>query len=416
MAGVEPRLIVFSSLFPSAVRPVAGLFIRERMFRVGKHVPIVVVAPQPWFPGQWLIRWFRPHFRPMAAAHELMDGIAVHRPRFFCIPGALKWTDGFFMALSSFSAVRRIARDHRANIIDAHFGYPDGYAAVLLGRWLKLPVMLTLRGKEERQARTDVASALKRAVRQADQVITVSAPLRAVAIELGADPAHVQVIGNGVDLAIFTPTPRLDARRQLGLPPDAEVLVSVGMLCERKGFHRVIECLPGLLAHHPTLQLMIVGGAGPEGDTGPELKRLIQTLGLDTRVHLLGSLAPTQVNVVLSAADVFVLATSYEGWANVFLEAMACGLPVVTTDVGGNSQVVNDRTLGRLVPFGDMRRLQEAIEEALQTPWDRGSIRAHAEANSWDRRVQPLIDAYQRLLAAKPAQSVLAPGRTGSVQ
>ena len=83
-----------------------------------------------------------------------MDGFAVHRPRFFCIPGVFKWTDGLFMALSSFFAVRRIARDHDANIIDAHFGYPDGYAAVLLGRWLRLPVMITLRGKEERQART----------------------------------------------------------------------------------------------------------------------------------------------------------------------------------------------------------------------------------------------------------------------
>lgn len=416
MTGVKPRLLVFSSLFPSAARPVAGLFIRERMFTVGKYVPIVIVAPQPWFPGQWLIRWFRAHFRPMAPTHEVMDGIAVHRPRFFCIPGVLKWTDGWFMALSAFFAVRRIARDHGANIIDAHFGYPDGYAAVLLGRWLKLPVMLTLRGKEERQARTDVATALKRAVTGADQLITVSAPLRAVAIELGADPTRVQVIGNGIDLAKFTPAPRHQARLQLGVPPNAEVLVSVGMLCERKGFHRVIECLPGLLLQHPTLQLMIVGGAGPEGDTGPELKRLIRTLGLDNRVHLLGPLAPTQVNVVLSAADVFVLATSYEGWANVFLEAMACGLPVVTTDVGGNSQVVNNRSLGRVVPFGDRRRLQEAIDEALRIPWDRASIRAYAEANSWDRRVQPLIDAYHRLLVTRHARPVPARVETGSVQ
>ncbi len=109
----NPRLLVFSSLFPSAAQPNAGLFIRERMFRVGKHLPIVVVAPQAWFPGQGLIRWFRPHFRPMAQTREVMDGIVVHRPRFFCIPGVLKWTDGLFMALSSYFAVRRIAREHR---------------------------------------------------------------------------------------------------------------------------------------------------------------------------------------------------------------------------------------------------------------------------------------------------------------
>ena len=399
MGVANPRLLVFSSLFPSAVQPNAGLFIRERMFRVGKYLPIVVVAPQAWFPGQGLIRRFRPYFRPMALKREVMDGIVVHRPRFFCIPGVLKWTDGLFMALSSFFAVRRIARDHHANIIDAHFGYPTGYAAILLGRWLRLPVMLTLRGKEERQARTPVAAALKRAITSADQLITVSAALQALAIEQGADPGRVRVIGNGVDLTKFTSVARLDTRRQLGLPDDAEVLVSAGTLVERKGFHRVIECLPGLLTAHPRLHFVIVGGAGPEGDMAAKLKRLVSTLGLDDRVHFLGPLPNDRLKVPLSAADVFVLATSYEGWANVFLEAMACGLPVVTTDVGGNAQVVNNRSLGRIVPFGDQQRLQEAIHEALCTPWDRQSIRAYAESNSWDRRMQPLLDAYHQLLA-----------------
>ena len=303
------------------------------------------------------------------------------------------------MALSSFFVVRRIARDHQVNIIDAHFGYPTGYAAVLLGRWLKLPVMLTLRGKEERQARTSVAGALKRAITSADQLIAVSEALRDVAIAQGANPTRVRVIGNGVDLSRFTPVPRLEARRQIGLPDDAEVLVSAGTLVERKGFHRVIECLPELLASHPMLHFVIIGGAGPEGDMAAKLKTLVRTLGLDDRVHFLGPLSNERLKVPLSAGDIFVLATSYEGWANVFLEAMACGLPVVTTDVGGNAQVVNDASLGSIVPFGDKQRLQEAIHEALCTPWDRQLIRSYAESNSWDRRMQPLIDTYHQLLS-----------------
>ena len=394
----QPRLVVFSSLFPSAVQPGAGLFIRERMFRVGKHLPVVVVAPQPWFPGQALLRWIRPHFRPMAATHEIMDGIAVYRPRFFCIPAVFKWTDGLFMAVSSFFTVRRIAREHNSNIIDAHFGYPDGYAAVLLGRWLRLPVIITLRGKEARQAFTSVARALKRAITKADQLVTVSAALQAFAIEQGANAALVQVIGNGVDLAKFTAVPRADARDQFGLAQDAQVLVSVGSLVEGKGFHRVIECLPTMLGAHPKLQLMIVGGAGIARDFGGELKALVRQLRLVDRVHFLGPIPHERLKVALSAADVFVLATSYEGWANVFLEAMACGLPVVTTEAGGNAQVVNDPSLGRLVPVGDMRRLQEAISEALRITWDRQTIRAYAESNSWDARMPPLISLYQRVL------------------
>ncbi len=148
------------------------------------------------------------------------------------------------------------------------------------------------------------------------------------------------------------------------------------------------------------LHFVIVGGAGPEGDMGAKLKSLVRTLRLDDRVHFLGPLPSDRLKVPLSAADVFVLATSYEGWANVFLEAMACGLPVVTTDVGGNAQVVNDRSLGRIVPFGDTKRLcRKRSTKRCRTPWDRQSIRAYAESNSWDRRMQPLLDAYQQLLS-----------------
>ncbi|MEP6610063.1 MAG: glycosyltransferase [Burkholderiaceae bacterium] len=408
----SPRLLVFSSLFPSAVQPNAGLFVRERVFRLGKHFPIAIVAPQAWFPGQTLIRWFRPHFRPMAPAHEIMDGVTVRRPRFFCVPGVIKAADGWFMALSSFLAVRKMAREHGANVIDAHFGYPDGRAAVLLGKWLKLPVVVTLRGKEQGQSRSNVATALRRAITGAHRVIAVSAALQALAIEQGANAAQVEVIGNGVDLTRFVAIPRSEARRELGLSlgADAEVLISVGTLVERKGFHRVIECLPQLCTTHPTLHLLVVGGAGPEGDIGRRLKTMVRALGLDDRVHFLGPVSSDRLKVALSAADVFVLATSYEGWANVFLEAMACGLPVVATDVGGNAQVVRDESLGRIVPFGDSVRLRVAIDEALRTSWDRAAIRAYAESNSWDLRVQSLLETYRGLLSSLRENS---PARAG---
>jgi teichuronic acid biosynthesis glycosyltransferase TuaC len=98
---MKPRIVVFSTLFPNSVQPNAGVFIRERMFRVGKKIPIVVVAPSPWFPLQGLLRRFRPHFRPDAPVYEEMMGVQVFRPRFICIPGVLKFLDGFFMALGS---------------------------------------------------------------------------------------------------------------------------------------------------------------------------------------------------------------------------------------------------------------------------------------------------------------------------
>jgi glycosyltransferase involved in cell wall biosynthesis len=403
----SPRLLVLSSLFPSVAQPGAGLFIRERMFRVGKRIPIVVVAPQAWFPLQGLVRLFRPHFRPPAPRFEVMQGVEVYRPRFLCFPGILKWTDGFFFALGSLLTVRRLVRKHHLNILDVHFGYPDGYAGTLLGRWLKLPVVITLRGKEERLARTEVRSRLQRAVVGADRLVSVSDALRQVAIDLGARPEKIEVIGNGIDLSKFQPIDRAQARASLGLPTGATILVSVGTLVERKGFHRVIELLPALRKRHPALQYLIVGGPGPEGDNSDRLKKMAEDLGVADCVHFLGAYPPEKLRVPLSAADVFVLATSYEGWANVFLEAMACRLPVVSTQVGGNAQVVSAPELGRLVPFGDSAALQGAIEDAVSHPWDRDRIAAYAHANAWDNRIAPLLEVFAQALATTtrvPAQ------------
>lgn len=395
--GNGARLLVLSSLFPSAVQPAAGVFIRERMFRVGAELPIVVVAPQAWFPLQGLVRLFRPHFRPMAVRRETVNGIDVHRPRFLCFPGVLKRTDGLFMALSSYFTVRRLVRQHQLNILDVHFGYPDGAAGARLARWLRLPMVLTLRGKEERQARMSVGAPLRRAVLAADRLVTVSTALRDVAIGFGADPARITVIGNGIDLAKFSPIPRAEARSALNLPAQAKVLVSVGTLVERKGFHRVIDCLPALMARQPDLHYLVVGGAGPEGDIGARLREQVAQLGLGDRVHFLGAYPSDRLKLPLSAADVFVLATSYEGWANVFLEAMACGLPVVSTDVGGNAQVVCDERLGTIVPFGDGEALAAAIDAALVRAWDREFIRAYAESNAWERRIPPLLELFGQL-------------------
>ncbi len=152
MTAAGPALVVFSSLFPSEQEPLAGVFIRERMFRVAKVLPVTVVSPQPWFPLQWLLRYLWPGYRPAKATHDSMSGIEVLRPRFLALPGILRRFDGFFMALASKAAIRRLARQGRADLIDAHFGYPDGYAASLLGRWLQLPVTVTLRGTEPRLA------------------------------------------------------------------------------------------------------------------------------------------------------------------------------------------------------------------------------------------------------------------------
>jgi teichuronic acid biosynthesis glycosyltransferase TuaC len=192
---------------------------------------------------------------------------------------------------------------------------------------------------------------------------------------------------------------RSEARVQLGIVADAQVLISVGGLVERKGFHRVIECLPELKRRYPKLVYLIVGGAGAEGDMRAELEQQVRTLGLHDAVRFLGVIPAASLKWSLSTADVFVLSTRNEGWANVFLEAMACGLPVVSTDVGGNAEVVCRDELGMIVPFGDHAALSAALMAALAKNWDRPAILAYARDNDWQKRVAVLVEEFNALHA-----------------
>lgn len=398
MPESRPSVVVLSSLFPSSVQPNAGPFVRERMFRVGERLPLAVVAPTPWFPLQGLIRRWKPHFRPGAPRHEVQRGVPVWFPRFLSVPGFLKRFDGLAMALGAYPRLRALRRAGRLDLLDAHFAYPDGYAAVLLGRWLEVPVTITLRGTESRHVRDpELKPLLREALLGASRVFAVADALRQLALELGVPEERTEVVGNGVDTARFRPVDRAAARVALGIPPSVPVLVSVGGLVERKGFHRVIELLPDLRKRWPALLYLIVGGASAEGNNRAELEAQVARLGLQDTVRFLGQMTPDQLREPLSAADLFVLATRNEGWANVFLEAMACGLPVVTTDVGGNREVVNSPELGEIVPFDDAPALAAAIGRGLAQQWNRDEIRRYAEANAWDGRVERLCHVFAEL-------------------
>lgn len=395
----EPKLLVFSSLFPSQVRPNAGVFIRERMFRVGKYIPIIVVSPVPWFPFQEIIRYWCPQFRPQPSCYEEQEGVQVYYPRFFSIPGLLKSCDGFFMAVGALPTLLKLKK--KFTIIDAHFAYPDGYAATLLGKWLNKPVTITLRGTEVPLAKIPGRKEkLLTALVYATQVFSVSDSLKQFVVSLGANGDKIQVIGNGIDVIKFQPIAKSTARAALSISEGAMVLVSVGALVDRKGFHRVIDLLPELVSHYPNLIYLIVGGDSPEGNIRIKLERQVEVLNLKKHVRFLGAYSSDQLKVPLSAADLFVLATANEGWANVFLEAMACGLPVITTDVGGNKEVIVNSELGTVVPFADSQRLLTAISNGLDKSWNISLILKYAQNNAWDYRVKILVDNFNRITSS----------------
>jgi len=282
--------------------------------------------------------------------------------------------------------------------------FPDGVAAALLARWLRVPHTITLRGTILRVSRTRLRRRLAQwAMRRAARVFSVADSLRRTATGMGIAPDHVQVVANGVNLELFRPEERDRCRAELGIDPAAPVLITVGTLNERKGFHRVIGQLPALLERHPDLVYLAVGGEHPDGDER-RLRDLAGRLGVAAHVRFVGRQPPQRLRYFYSAADLFVLPTRFEGWANVFLEAAACGLPTVTTRVGGNAEVIDSPELGRLVPWGDDDALREAILEALATDWDREAILARARANAWEQRIPELLAAFHAIHAAGRTQ------------
>jgi glycosyltransferase involved in cell wall biosynthesis len=399
---MKMRILVLSSVFPNPAQPQFGVFVRERMARVAAQCEIVIVAPVPWFPFNRLFRGLRTGDIPF---FEVQDGMSVHHPRFLSVPGVLKCLDGFFYFLSVLPLVWRLRRRFHFDLIDVHFAYPDGVAGCLLAATFGCPAVVTLRGTigklaKFRLRRVQIRWVLKRAAR----ILAVSESLKEIALGLGVGPDKIEVAPNGVDGQIFKPSDRQEARRKLGLSPERKIILSVGALSERKGHHRVVEALPEVLARWPDAEYIIIGGRGVEGDMAPAIERLSRELGVDKHIRLAGERRHEEIAQWLAAADLFCLATSNEGMANVILEALACGVPVVTTCVGGNGELIRDGENGFLVPFGDRDALVQALLRALAYEWDRDRIAAAMNARSWEATAARVVGEYDRITAVLPAR------------
>jgi len=400
------RVLVLSSVFPNPRQPVLGLFVRERVRRMARHCDLEVVAPVPWFP---LNGWIRPHVAGVPR-RESQAGLTVHHPWAFSVPRYLKALDGVFYAASLAPFLARLRRRFAFDVIDAHFAYPEGMAAVVLGRLFRVPVMITLRGTIVRLATYAThRPQLRWTLARADALVAVSRALRDVAVALGQAPDRVRVIPNGVDTTRFRPMKRAAARAATGLPAARTVLLAVGALYEGKGHHLVVDALARLVPRRPDLLYVVVGPERPGERYRAALEARVRRLGLADHVYLAGPRPAEQLPAWYGAADLFCLATRSEGWANCLLEALACGLPVVTTRVGGNPEIVREGVDGLLVPWGDVPALAAAIEEALGRPWDRAALVAHAATHSWDEAAAASLAALRALVDRRELAGATAP-------
>jgi glycosyltransferase involved in cell wall biosynthesis len=380
------KVLSLTTVFPNAAQPTHGVFVFERLRHLGRHAELKILAPVPW----------RVRSRSDVPYRDTRAELPVVHPTFFYVPGILKVLDGLFLFLSVLPAVRRLRRTFDFDVIDAHFAFPEGFAAALLSAWYRRPFTITMRGTEILIGRHRLRKlAIRWALRRANRVIAVADPLAAFAISLGVPPDRVCVIENGVNTDTFQPMAREAARELLGLRVNGPLIVSVGHLSARKGFQRVIRVLPELLRTYPTATFAVVGGPGGEANNKPALDALVKALGLEERVLFAGAQPPARVAEWLGAADLFVLASDYEGCPNVVLEALACGRPVVATRVGHVDRMVPDYAGVLVDKADDDIALAGALGEALSRSWDTERIRGYAAGQSWEGVAARVMEQWQ---------------------
>src|SRR5882672_5903107 len=278
------RVLVFTSLFPNHIRPQHGVFIKERMTRVAAlpGMELRVVAPVPYYPS--VLPGSRRQYARVPR-EEVIEGLPVSHPRYFMIPKVATGWHGPMMARGLQPFLERIRASFDFDVIDAHYLYPDGYAAVAMGRALGKPVVVSARGSDINVFREipSVRGHLERTLAGASALIAVSDSLANAMRDLGAESGRITVIPNGVDTRKFRPVPRDEARARTGLPP-GRVILGVGHLIESKGFDRLLQAFRALLNRggHDDLRLVIVG----EGVYRSELERMVGFLSLTGRVLL----------------------------------------------------------------------------------------------------------------------------------
>lgn len=391
------KVLVFTSLYPNNVWPNHGVFIKERMTQFAKleGCDIKVVAPVPYFPASVKYNW---RWKYSQVAHrEIRDGIEVYHPRYLMPPKLGMTFYGILMLLSVVATIIRVQRDFDFDLIDAHYVYPDGLTAVLLGLLFRKPVVVSARG-------TDISlyagfpiirQLLRYTLRKATKVISVCQALKQAMISLGIPEEKIVVVPNGVDMAKFYRVPKEEARLRLRLPAEKKIILSVGNLIPRKGFDLLIKAFNMLSngSDGERLHLIIVG----EGPSKHDLANLASSIGREDAVQFAGAIPHNELYLWYSAADCFSLASSREGWPNVVLESLACGTPVVATDIWGVPEVISTGAVGILTRRTDYA-MAEGISVALRKKWSVDDVIGHAVKYSWMRSAAAVRRVFENAL------------------
>lgn len=399
------RILSISTLFPNPVRPLFGIFVGNQMSAVATNPDVSVSMVSPIGIPPWPLSRRAPYraYTAIPAQGHFM-GMNVHYPKFTLIPKLGGDSNPGRIVSAILPLAARLHAERPFDLVDAQFFFPDGPAAAVIARKLGLPLTIKSRGADIHywSKRPAAMKQMLGAASQADGLLAVSRALREDMIALGMPAERIHVHYTGLDHERFRPTERGAARALVSALPDLHVwsrgrlIVTPGALIPRKGQRLVIEALTQL----PDTHLALAGA----GEDESHLRALAERLGLAERVQFLGQVSHDVLPHLLCAADVVVLPSASEGLANVWVEALACGTPIVITDVGGAREVVQDQTAGRLVER-DPVSIANAVLEILADPPTQQEVAANADRFSWGNNAADLVSFWQRVVAGDPVNA-----------
>ncbi|HVM62385.1 MAG TPA: glycosyltransferase [Verrucomicrobiae bacterium] len=405
------KLLFISNLFPNRVEPTRGIHNAQQVLALSKHCGIKVIAPM---------------HQPVS--DEAWRGIPVTHPRFAHVPLLSRPLNGRLFA----RAIEPLIRGQRFDLALVNWAYPDAYGVMLVAEKLKFPFATTVQGSDVNVFFDNPSRKRQvlRALRASRAVFCRSEALRET---LASEGISAQTVYNGVDREKFRPLDRTEACRQLGLDPKRRRILYVGNLLPVKGPSVLANAFQHLLCHAHSVEppganpevaracddILCFGKSGTFGDldviflgTGTETPLIRRAFcsfvgtstTLDARddcptVFLPGARPHEEIPLWMNASDVLCLPSLSEGLPNVALEAMACGLPVVASRVGGVPEVVRDSVNGHLVPPSNLAALADALRRALATTWDREAIRASVSQFDWDVNARTVLDTLNKTLA-----------------
>jgi glycosyltransferase involved in cell wall biosynthesis len=388
------RVLTLSTLFPNEVQPTFGVFVERHTLGLAamEEAEVRVVSPVGLPP--WPLT-LHPRYRRRAGLplEEEWKGVPVYRPRFRLVPGLSARWNAQLIARAVLPLLKTVRKSYPFDVINAEFFWPDGPAAMHLSRALGVPFSITARGSDIQYwiRRKGISDQILAAGRAAGGMLAVSGALRGVMEGYGLPADRIRTHYTGVDRARFYLRDRPAARAALGVT--GPLLATVGALIPGKGQRDAIaaaETIPGAT--------LLLAGEGPDRRA---LETMIRRRKLSDRVRLLGNVSREEIAILMTAADVMVLPTRSEGLANVWVEALVSGTPVVTSDVGGAREVINRPEAGALVPH-EPHAIADAVRRILADPPDRLTVHAAAGRFSNEGCCRALYDHLREVAERRP--------------